>query len=165
MQCVCGVRYDLVYRLSSQSSVSHSVIMASWAIKTWMKLDQLTPQQKHDLENKWRREVEEAKIYNSCWLYNGRKKINKNGYGEIYVSRSKAEGRGFYAPVHIVSLFFARSAAPDSSSQTSHLCHRRDCLRYEHLVFEGDGENKKRQSCNRPPKGCRCGLTPKCFPK
>ena len=131
----------------------------SWASVSWNKLSQLSPAEKHRLEVKWNQAIQDARGYHDCWLHEGR---TSKGYGIVWVSRDSPQ-KGFDCRAHIIALFLADNQGPSLDSQTSHLCHRPGCIKYSHLTFESDSDNKKRQECNNRKK-CVCGLTPKCFP-
>jgi len=48
-----------------------------------------------------------------------------------------------------------------TSVQVSHLCHRKECINPNHLVYEPQWKNLKRNYCGERGE-CDCGVQPKC---
>jgi hypothetical protein len=51
---------------------------------------------------------------------------------------------------------------PKEDDQASHLCHNRNCIKKEHLVWEDANANQRRLRCQRE-KVCVCRLEVKCL--
>src|SRR5690554_1751740 len=49
-----------------------------------------------------------------------------------------------------------------TEAQTSHLCHRKQCVNPNHLVYEPQWKNLKRNYCGEGGK-CDCGVEPTCL--
>lgn len=49
-----------------------------------------------------------------------------------------------------------------TETQTSHLCHRKLCVNPNHIVYEPQWKNLKRNYCGDTGK-CDCGVKPKCL--
>lgn len=85
---------------------------------------------------------------------------------ENFSSASKGRPKG-----HKVSALFFKGSPPTSpenshgwpsSMQVSHLCHRKKCINPNHIVYEPQWMNLKRNYCGINGK-CDCGLSPKCL--
>ena len=78
-----------------------------------------------------------------CCLWTGPK--DKDGYGEI---RFQFRGKRVKVRVHRL-IFYIRTNFTDMKNQhVSHICHKRDCINFQHLSLEPIDINNKRKSCN-----------------
>lgn len=85
---------------------------------------------------------------------------------ENFSGGSKGRPRG-----HKISALFFKGPMPrfsehkegwPTSSQVSHLCHRKECVNPLHLHYEPQWKNLKRNYCGENGN-CDCGVTPKCI--
>lgn len=85
---------------------------------------------------------------------------------ENFSGASKGRPKG-----HKISALFFKGSLPvfpesshgwPSSTQVSHLCHRKKCVNPNHIVYEPQWKNLKRNYCGENGT-CDCGLMPKCL--
>ena len=85
---------------------------------------------------------------------------------ENFSGSSKGRPKG-----HKISALFFKGEAPTFpehrygwpvSTQVSHLCHRKSCINPNHLVYEPQWTNLKRNYCGNSGS-CDCGMNPKCI--
>lgn len=83
-----------------------------------------------------------------------------------FTSSSKGRPKG-----HRISALFFKGEPPQfprsthgwpSTTQVSHLCHRKHCVNPNHMVYEEQWRNLKRNYCGFNGQ-CDCGMTPKCL--
>lgn len=77
-----------------------------------------------------------------CRLWTGTK--DKDGYGVI---RFQFRGKRVKVRVHRLSFYIHSSFSDVRLHNVSHLCHKRNCIRYEHLSLEPISINNKRKNC------------------
>lgn len=88
-----------------------------------------------------------------------------------YYRKSNLKGDILKGHQRAAHLFFGRK--PDYTVRTnqhgwpcdeqiSHLCHRVDCIRPDHIVIEPRWKNLKRNFCGEKGQ-CNCGMLPKCL--
>jgi hypothetical protein len=85
---------------------------------------------------------------------------------ENYSGASKGRPKG-----HKISALFFKGSMPTfpnnphgwpTTTQVSHLCHRKQCINPNHMVYEPQWKNLKRNYCGDTGK-CDCGVEPKCL--
>jgi hypothetical protein len=87
-----------------------------------------------------------------CWEWTGT--INANGYGVL----KKADKKGYLhrVLVHNVIWMAAQNPIQTVSPKLSHLCHKKTCIVYYHLVVEPPFVNNQRKECNNSrPRQCK----------
>ena len=97
----------------------------------------------------------------------GKSSCTLDGYGRIRLSYPGLPGgSGIETTVHR-AMFILLERRPDliknkSAGDISHLCHKKRCVRRNHLVLESRSANMLRNECLGLEK-CQCGQFPACI--
>lgn len=82
-------------------------------------------------------------VFENCCLWTGHK--DKDGYGEISF---QFRGKRVKVRVHRLVFYIQTNFTDMKTRHVSHICHKRNCIKFEHLSLEPVNVNNKRKSCS-----------------
>ena len=79
-------------------------------------------------------------VFKTCCLWTGQK--DKDGYGEISF---QFRGKRVKVRVHRLVFYIQTNFTDMKTRHVSHICHKKDCIKFEHLSLETVNVNNKRK--------------------